>query len=72
LSRQALLQGTNETLIRHYTDALMGMSLPVDSQSSVLVAVGGGETWFAKLAARKIVVTVPYAHGVLVPNVVHV
>lgn len=70
--REDLIHGMRPDFIRNYTDALMGMSLPTKTETPLLVAVGGRETWAAKRAARKLVAEIPGARGVLVPRVGHV
>lgn len=67
-----LVIGTRPEFIRHFTDALMTMVLPVGSAVPVLVAVGERETVVAKRSARRIAAALPGARAVLVPRAGHV
>lgn len=70
---RADLQATSTPeFTREFTQALMGMQLPTQTERPVLVVVGEKETIPAKQAARKLVQDIPGARGALVPGLGHV
>lgn len=70
--REDLIHGMMPNFVRNYTDALMGMTLPMETDVPLLVVVGGRETWAAKRAARQLVAEISGARGALAPGVGHV
>ena len=68
--RDDLLKSFDVEFTRHFTEALMQITLPV--RAKALVMVGERETVVAKRDARKLATTIAGARGIVVPKVGHV